>query len=164
MVADYVLGGRGYVSAAHTPTFAQRGYLMGVVRANGLDRVIAKDGDLLGAILSAGCASTLLAGLLVESGTAWTRDAALTNATFFDGLTDEADHDQLLSALEALLAGFFVNREGSSTPSPTSSGRRRKTSAEKRAAHRARKQTSDSVAGPTSAPPSPSTPAPASTT
>lgn len=159
-----MLGGRAFGSAAQQPTFAQRGFLMGAVRANGLDRVIARDGDLLGAILDTGSASKLLAGLLTEDGKPWDRETALANATFFDGLTDEADHDQLLSALEALLAGFFVNREGSSTPSPTSSGRRRKTSAEKRAAHRARKQTSDSVAGPTSAPPSPSTPAPASTT
>ena len=159
-----MLGGRAYGSAAQQPTFAQRGFLMGAVRANGLDKVINRDGDLLGAILDTGSASRLLAGLLTEDGTAWTRENALANAAYFDGLTSEEDFAQLLSALESLLAGFFAPSGTSSTPSPTSSGRRRKTSAEKRATIRATKLTSDSAAGPTSAPPSPSTPAPVSTT
>ena len=158
-----MLGGRAYGSAAQRPTFAQRGYVMGVLRTTGLDRVIAKDGDLLGAILDAGCASKLLAGLLTEDGKPWDRETALATAAFFDGLTSDEDYDAYLSAVEALLAGFLVHRGTSSTPSPTSS-RRRKSSAEKRAASRAKKLTSDSAAGPTSAPPSPSTPAPGSTT
>jgi hypothetical protein len=133
---------------------------MGALRTHGIDRVISKDGDVLGAILDAGCASKLLAGLITEDGRKWTRDEALSNVAFFDGLTDDTEYEQYLAALESLLAGFFPRSGSSSTASPTSSRARRKTSAEKRAARRAMTPPSDSATGPTSAPPSPSTPAP----
>lgn len=161
MAQVYTLGGRYFDPAAKQVTFAQRGFVMGTVRANGIDKVITRDGDVLGAILDSGCAAKLLAGLLTEDGRPWTREDALANATHFDGLTEDADIEQLLSALESLLAGFFVNRGSSSTASPTSSAP---------AARKTRRRTrpavtppSDSATGPTSAPPSPSTPTPDST-
>ena len=119
----YLLGGRAYGSAATQPTFAQRGWLMGLMREHKLDRVIDRNGDLLTAVLKAGCASDLLAGLLTEDRKPWHREDAEKNAAYFDGLTEPSDAQQLLDALAFLLADFFPHRGSSSTASPTSSTR-----------------------------------------
>jgi hypothetical protein len=157
MAEVFMLGGRAYRSAATAPTFAQRGFLMGVTRTHALDATIARDGDLLAAIFSAGCASTLLAALLVETDNAWTREAAIKNAAFFDGLTADEDHAALLAALEGLLAGFFPPSGTSSPDSPTSSTR----AATGKAARKPRRRrvampAIDTASSPTSSPPSPS--------
>lgn len=154
MAVCYLLGGRPYRSAAQQTTFAQDGYLMGVVRAHGLDAVIQRDGDLLAAIFTTGCASALLAGLLVEDGKPWSREDATANAARFDRLTAQEEKDQLLAALEGLLAGFFPIGARSSTASPTSSagkGTRR--------SRRATARETAAASGSSSSPPSPSTPA-----
>lgn len=158
----YMLGGRAYGSAATQTTFAQDGWIMGLFRKHGFGKVVARDGDLLGAVLEAGAAAPLLAGLLTEDRTPWSREAAVKNAAYFDGLADPADKQALLDALALLLADFFVPGGSSSTASPTSSTRRRS----QRAKGNARKSIlpattrSDSAAsGPTSSPPSPSAPA-----
>lgn len=156
MANGYLLGGRAYRSAATQPTFAQRGFIMGTLRTNGIDAVINRDGDVLGAVLDTGCATKLLAGVLVEDGNAWSREAAVTNAAFFDGLTSEEDFTALCTAVEALLVGFFSQpNAGSSTASPTSSAPSAKA---KRGTRRPRapKPVSDTVSSPTSSPSSPS--------
>lgn len=155
-----MLGGRAYGSAATQTTFAQDGYLMGVVRANKLDVAINRDEDLLAAIFVAGCASALLAGLLTEDRKPWSVADAKANALYFDGLTADEDKSQLLAALEGLLAGFFLGGGRSSTHSTGMSSTRppRKTAA------RGRKprlpvqtpQASAETSGPESSPSSPS--------
>lgn len=157
----YLLGGRAYGSAATQPTIAQSGYLMGVLRKHGLDKVIGRDGDLLGAVLEAGCASQLVAGLLTEDRRPWKRDEALKNAEFFDSLTDEASHAEFWGALSRLLPDFFPHGGSSSTASPTSSTRRgRKTEARPRKPRLpARPPESSTTSGLPSSPSSPSAPA-----
>lgn len=156
-----MLGGRAYGSAATQTTIAQSGYLMGVLRKHGLDRVINKDGDLLGAVMEAGCASALVAGLLTEDRKSWTRDEALKNAAFFDALPND-DNKVFWDALALLLADFFVPGGSSSTASPTSSTRPpRKTAARGRKPRLPANKPPNSaeMSGPESSPPLLSEPA-----
>lgn len=157
MVNYYLLGGRSFRSAATQTTFAQDGYLMGVVRANKLDTAINRDEDMLAAIFTAGCASALLSALLVEDGKTWSRETALANVTHFDGLTADDEKALLVAALERLLIRFFPAGGSSSKASPTSS----REGAPRR---RPRRRTVAMPAitaesGPDSSPTSPSTPA-----
>jgi hypothetical protein len=154
-----MLGGRAYGSAATQPTIAQAGYLMGVLREHGIDKVIARDGDVLGAVLKAGCASALVAGLVTEDRAPWTRESAAKHAAFFDALPNE-ENAAFWDALAILLSDFFVPRGSSKTASPTSSTRpRRKTGAERKQALRPA-TTPENATAITSASslPSPSTP------
>lgn len=158
----YLLGGRAFGSAATQTTFAQDGYLMGVVRANKLDVAINRDEDLLAAIFQTGCASALLAGLLTEDRKPWSREDALKNAAHFDSLTAAEDKAALLAALEGLLAGFFHDAGRSSTPSTATSSTRppRKTQVRGRKPRPpALTQSSAAATGSPSSPPSPSAPA-----
>jgi hypothetical protein len=155
MAEAYVLGGRPYRSPAQQPTFAQRGYLMGTLRTHKIDVAINKDADVLAAIFSTGCASALLSGLLVEDGAAWTREKAIKNAAYFDGLTTDDDFTALCAALESLLAGFFPLTGSSSTASPTSSTPPAR-KARKQRRPRVPTPTSDTASSPDSSPHSPS--------
>jgi hypothetical protein len=139
-----MLGGRAYRSAAQQPTFAQSGYLRGLLLTHGLYPVIESGGDVLAAIYTAGCESALIAGLIVEDGRSWSREAAAKNAQFFEGLTDAAEHAQLDDALALLLSNFTTPKGISNEASPTFSA---DTPKGKRKTRRRRAETPPSAAG-----------------
>ena len=149
-----MLGGRAYRSAAQQTTFAQDGYVMGVVRTHQLDDVINRGEDLLAAVFSSGSAASLLSGVLVEDGQVWSRERAIANARHFDALTAPEDKAALLAAMEGLLAGFFLDASPSSTDSPTSSG---EAGTRRRRSRRARTRTTAADTGSASSPVSPTT-------
>lgn len=120
------LGGKYFVPTEHT-TARQDGWMVVQMADAGLDQFAgrtldeATSRDLVLAALRSGKTWHLLAGLLVESGKAWTPQIAEENAAFFAELSDLESKRAMDEAFLGLLAGFFFNAPTSSALSPSAS-------------------------------------------
>jgi hypothetical protein len=115
------LGGRGFVAAAEGTTFEQDAYIMSLVMEHGLDKVIAENGDVAGAVLRSGCVGKFVAAILADVDAEWTVERARANAAHFSNLRDPEGKKVLSECLRGMLKGFFDAGAASSTASPIAS-------------------------------------------
>lgn len=123
-----VLSGRTFIAPTKT-SFRQDMFVLDLAKGAGVEKLSnATETDLSEAaeelLLRAwksGKLFLLLAGMIVEEGKEWTEESAKANAEFFADLTDLPDKEALSGAITGVLISFFVNAEGFSKISQTSS-------------------------------------------
>ena len=130
METAITLDGRDFESSLKGLTAAQDHFVLGHLRlAGAVDLFIPgcaltieeKRVELVTRLLISGRATLIVAGILTERGTKWTRAEAEKNALRFNDITDLDEKTRLRETLSAWVLGFFPLGEHSSASSPRSS-------------------------------------------
>ncbi len=115
---------RGRVFVQESPTFEQEMYIMQLVRESGLDGVSLtldpsgddlepKVKDVIIQAYKADILFKLMASLVVEEGTAWTKESCAEVARLFATAQDAEDKKQLQPLLVGGLLAFFASSDNS---------------------------------------------------
>lgn len=122
------LDGRDFTPVGQDLTMAQHDYVQSYLREAGCEEIIQSDAapeekshELYRRIERAGVKQKLLAGILTEVGTKWTRKSADHNAERFDAITSKEERILIHEIMLFLVTGFFLSGEASSKTSPKSS-------------------------------------------
>lgn len=125
------LDGRNFRFVSQSLTAAQDDYIIGHLRRCGAIEALANESvpaerraeDLLTRVMLAGETSAVLAGVLVQEGKHWTREAAERNAQRFASITDEGEKIAMRDMLIGFVIGFFDFARRSAATSRKSSSR-----------------------------------------